>query len=55
MFCVSNEELKNAPMLGSTCTCWICGEEHEVKEGDPPGILKFFKCSKNGRISLLFE
>lgn len=48
-----NDEIDEAPLLGETIICRLCGEEHPVKYGKrvlkdgtkiPDKTLAFFKC-----------
>ena len=49
---VGSDELDDAPNVGETVKCWMCGADHPVeygheKHGDtliPSNMLAFFKC-----------
>ncbi len=53
MFAIGNDELENAPELGKSITCHICGKKHKTMYADEvmkngtknaSRLLAFFKC-----------
>jgi hypothetical protein len=42
---IGHGELDGNPPVGKTIKCPHCGEEHEVKDSNPPG-LQFYNCGE---------